>query len=118
LSLEGFRSQVTSFLPVGADSAGALEWFWKRLSYERGDFADPNTFAKLRERLAALYAEQHTEGNYLYLSGDRTQVFFADCQQLGAAALSREGVREKTDATFAGIHVTPMRSHSAETLIQ
>jgi hypothetical protein len=70
-----------------------LEWFSKRLFYERGDFADPNTFAKLRERLAALYAEQYTEGNYLYLSGDRTQVFFADCQQLGAAGLSREGVR-------------------------
>jgi glucose-6-phosphate 1-dehydrogenase len=66
LSLEDFRSQVTSFLPAGTESADALEWFRKRLFYERGDFADPNTFTKLRERLAALDAEQHTDGNYLF----------------------------------------------------
>lgn len=65
LSQEDFRTQVTSFLPAGADSAEALEWFRKRLFYERGDFADQTTFAKLRERLAAIDAEQHTEGNYL-----------------------------------------------------
>jgi len=79
LGLEDFRSQVTSFLPTGTDSAEPLEWFRARLFYERGDFADPKTFAKLRERLTALDAEQHTEGNYLFLSGDRTQVFRADC---------------------------------------
>src|ERR1700724_1219094 len=66
LSLEEFRSQVTSFLPVGTDSADTLEWFRKRLFYERGDFADPDTFTKLRERLASLDGEQHTEGNYLF----------------------------------------------------
>src|SRR6202046_3486363 len=42
LSLEDFRSQVTSFLPTGADAADALEWFRERLFYERGDFADAN----------------------------------------------------------------------------
>src|SRR5579864_2077269 len=66
LSLDDFRSQVTSFLPAGPDSADALEWFRKRLFYERGDFADGNTFAKLRERLNAIDAEQHTEENYLF----------------------------------------------------
>ncbi|MGA8619645.1 MAG: glucose-6-phosphate dehydrogenase, partial [Candidatus Sulfotelmatobacter sp.] len=66
LSLEDFRSQVTSFLPVEPDSANALEWFRERLFYERGDFADPNTFTKLKERLAAIDEEQHTEGNYLF----------------------------------------------------
>src|SRR5438477_9842783 len=49
LSLEDFRSQVMSFLPVGTDSAAALEWFGKRLFYERGDFADPDTFKRLGE---------------------------------------------------------------------
>src|SRR5260370_18848404 len=63
LSLEDFRNQVTSFLPAGTDSADALEWFRKRLFYERGDFADPDTFTKVRERLAAIDAEQNTEGN-------------------------------------------------------
>src|SRR6202047_890722 len=33
LSLEEFRSQVTSFLPVGTES-DTLEWFRKRLFYE------------------------------------------------------------------------------------
>ena len=56
LSLEDFRKQVTSFLPVGTDSTEALEWFRTRLFYERGDFADPSTFARLRERLAAIDA--------------------------------------------------------------
>src|ERR1700733_4910192 len=35
LSLEDFRSQVTSFLPAGTDSADSLEWFRNRLFYER-----------------------------------------------------------------------------------
>src|SRR6202035_3892306 len=34
LSLEEFRSQVTSFVPVGTES-DTLEWFRKRLFYER-----------------------------------------------------------------------------------
>jgi hypothetical protein len=37
---------------------------------------------------------------------------------LKAISGKQKGVREKTDATFAVIHITPMRSHSAETLIQ
>jgi glucose-6-phosphate 1-dehydrogenase len=69
LSLEDFRSQVTSFLPAGNESADALQWFRERLFYERGDFADPATFTKLRERLAAI-----------------SQIV----QQLGAAELSRQ----------------------------
>src|SRR5437588_8823327 len=44
LSLEDFRNQATSFLPVGADSADASEWFRNRLFYERGDFSNPDTF--------------------------------------------------------------------------
>src|SRR5437660_8186200 len=36
LSLEDFRTQVTSFLPTGTDSADVLAWFRKRLFYERG----------------------------------------------------------------------------------
>src|ERR1700757_3445947 len=63
LDVEGFRKQVSEFLP--ANDPAALEWLRSRLFYERGDFADPNTFSKLRERLASIDAESHTEGNYL-----------------------------------------------------
>ncbi len=90
LSLDDFRSQVTSFLPAGPDSAETLEWFRKRLFYERGDFADANTFAKLRERLNAIDAEQHTEGNYLFYLATAPKFFSQIVQQLGAAALSRQ----------------------------
>src|SRR5258708_5045286 len=75
LSLEDFRNQVTSFLPAGSDSADALEWFRKRLFYERGDFADPDTFTKLRERLTAIDAEHHTAGNYLFYLANAAKVF-------------------------------------------
>jgi glucose-6-phosphate 1-dehydrogenase len=90
LSLEDFRTQVTSFLPTGPDSADAVAWFRQRLFYERGDFADPNTFAKLRERLATVDAEQHTEGNYLFYLATAPKFFAQIVQQLGAAALSRQ----------------------------
>jgi glucose-6-phosphate 1-dehydrogenase len=88
LGLEDFRSQVTSFLPSGADSAESLEWFKKRLFYERGDFANPDTFTKLRERLAAVDAELHTEGNYLFYLATAPKFFAQIVQQLGAAGLS------------------------------
>src|SRR6202140_4843452 len=90
LSLEDFRRQVTSSLPAGTDSADALEWFRNRLFYERGDFADPNTFTKLRERLAAIDAEHHTEGNYLFYLATAPKFFSQIVQQLGAAAFSRQ----------------------------
>jgi glucose-6-phosphate 1-dehydrogenase len=90
LSLEAFRSQVTSFLPTGADSAEALDWFRKRLFYERGDFADANTFAKLQERLASLDVEQHTESNYLFYLATAPKFFAQIVQQLGASGLSQQ----------------------------
>jgi len=90
LSLEDFRSQVTSFLPAGTESADALKWFRERLFYERGDFADPETFRKLRERLAAIELEQHTEGNCLFYLATAPKFFSQIVQQLGAAELSRQ----------------------------
>src|SRR5580704_14248077 len=90
LSLEAFRSQVTSFLPTGPDSAEALNWLRTRLFYERGDFADANTFAKLQERLASLDVEQHTESNYLFYLATAPKFFAQIVQQLGASGLSQQ----------------------------
>ena len=90
LSLEAFQTEVTSFLPGGSDSGDALAWFRKRLYYERGDFADPNTFSKLRERLAVLDADLHTEGNYLFYLATAPKFFSQIVQQLGTAGLSRQ----------------------------
>src|SRR5260370_4273816 len=90
LSLEDFRNQVTSLLPVGTDSADALEWFRNRLFYERGGFSRPETFIKLRERLEALDAEHHSEGHYLFYLATAPKFFLPIVQQLGAAELSRQ----------------------------
>src|SRR5258708_7776780 len=86
LGLEDFRNQVTSFLPAGTDSADAVEWFRKRLFYERGDFADPDTFTKLRERLAALDAARHTEGHSLFYLATAPKIFLQIVEQFGASA--------------------------------
>jgi glucose-6-phosphate 1-dehydrogenase len=90
LSPDDFRTQVTSFLQPGAGDAETLGWFKQRLSYERGDFGDDNTFTKLRERLAAIDAEQHTEGNYLFYLATAPKFFSAIVQQLGKCGLSRQ----------------------------
>ena len=90
LDIEGFRSEVTSFLPTGDDDKAHLEWFRQRLYYERGDFGDPNTFSTLRERLNALDLERHTEGNYLFYLAAAPKFFAPIVEQLGKAGLSTQ----------------------------
>jgi len=88
LDVEGFRKQVSEFLP--ANDSEALGWLDRRLLYERGDFGDPNTFAKLRERLAGLDADFHTQGNYLFYLATAPKFFAPIVQQLGRAGLSKQ----------------------------
>jgi len=89
LDVEGFRKQVGEFLP--AHDGPACDWLRSRLFYERGDFGDPNTFLQLRDRLAVVDAESHTEGNYLFYLATAPKFFAPIVQQLGAAGLSRQG---------------------------
>ena len=88
LDVEGFRKQVSEFLPTNDPTA--LDWLRNRLFYERGDFGDPNTFVKLRDRLAAIDAESHTEGNYLFYMATAPKFFASIVQQLGRAGLSTQ----------------------------
>jgi glucose-6-phosphate 1-dehydrogenase len=88
LDAEAFRKQVSEFLPTNDDAA--LNWLRSRLFYQRGDFGDPNTFATLRDRLAAIDAESHTEGNYLFYLATAPKFFASIVQQLGAAGLSTQ----------------------------
>jgi glucose-6-phosphate 1-dehydrogenase len=90
LSDEAFRTQVSEFLPTAESDKKDLEWFRQRLFYERGEFGDPNTFAKLRERLNAVDAEHHTEGNYLFYLATAPKFFAQIVQQLGRAGLSAQ----------------------------
>src|SRR5215469_13867744 len=86
LDVESFRQQVSEFLPTNDPTA--LDWLHNRLFYERGDFADANTFSKLRDRLAAIDADFHTEGNYLFYMATAPKFFAPIVQQLGRAELS------------------------------
>jgi glucose-6-phosphate 1-dehydrogenase len=88
LDVEAFRKQVSEFLPT--NDPAALDWLRSRLFYERGDFGDPNTFVKLRDRLTAIDAESHTEGNYLFYMATAPKFFASIVQQLGRAGLSTQ----------------------------
>lgn len=88
LSQDAFRDQVSEFLPK--NDLSLLAWLRDRLFYERGDFADPATFARLRERLGQIDTERHTAGNYLFYMATAPKFFAAIVQQLGRAGLSQE----------------------------
>ena len=88
LDAERFRKQVSEFLPTNDDKA--LDWLRSRLLYERGDFGDPNTFLRLRDRLAAIDNEYRTGGNYLFYLATAPKFFAPIVQQLGRAELSRQ----------------------------
>jgi glucose-6-phosphate 1-dehydrogenase len=88
LDVEAFRKQVSEFLPT--NDPAALDWLRNRLFYERGDFGDPSTFLKLRDRLAAIDGESHTEGNYLFYMATAPKFFASIVQQLGRAGLSTQ----------------------------
>ena len=90
LSLEAFRNKVSEFLPTGDGAADALNWLRQRLFYERGDFGDPDTFARLQQRLAAVDVEHHTQGNYLFYLATAPKFFNQIVQQLGRAGLSKQ----------------------------
>src|SRR5690348_4019631 len=51
LSGDDFRQQVTQFVDKKDHDSGAWSWFRERLHYERGDFADENTYICLAKRL-------------------------------------------------------------------
>jgi glucose-6-phosphate 1-dehydrogenase len=90
LSLEDFRNQITEFLQGSDTRTEDLDWFRQRLFYERGDFADANTFSKLKERLTAVDLERHTEGNYLFYLATAPRFFAHIVQQLSKAGLSNQ----------------------------
>jgi glucose-6-phosphate 1-dehydrogenase len=90
LNLEQFRQQVTGFLAAQDRTSDTLQWFRQRLHYERGDFADPNTYSTLLNRLANLDSERHTGGNYLFYLATAPKFFVPVVQHLGTVGLSRE----------------------------
>ena len=90
LTLEQFRTQVTGFLPAEDRGTEAWEWFTQRLFYQRGEFADPNTYSTLASRLSDLDRERQTAGNYMFYLATSPKFFGKIVQHLGTAGLSRQ----------------------------
>ncbi|HUA16861.1 MAG TPA: glucose-6-phosphate dehydrogenase [Verrucomicrobiae bacterium] len=92
LNLDAFRDGVCEFLSASEENADKdkFDWFRQRLFYEPGDFGDELTFARLRERLAAIDREYHTLGNYLFYLATAPKFFAPIVQQLGRAGLSKQ----------------------------
>src|SRR5438132_8926545 len=90
LSLEQFRNQVTRFLQASDRGTDAWEWFMQRLHYARGDFADPDAFKTLCNRLGELDASYNTQKNYLFYLATAPKFFAPIVQKLGRGVVSRE----------------------------
>jgi glucose-6-phosphate 1-dehydrogenase len=90
LSLEQFRNQITSFLHPEDRGTEAWEWFTQRLYYQRGDFADSETYSTLGDRLSDLNRERQTQGNYLFYLATAPKFFAPIIQRLGTAGLSNQ----------------------------
>jgi glucose-6-phosphate 1-dehydrogenase len=90
LSLEGFRDQLSQFLPASETNADEYVWLRERLFYERGNFGDPEMFSKLRERLATLDLEHRTDGNYLFYLATAPKFFAPIVQELGRVGLAKQ----------------------------
>ena len=90
LGLDEFRSQVTGFLPASDRGTDAWDWFAQRLHYARGDFADPDAFKTLSERLGELDTSYNTQKNYLFYLATAPRFFAPIVQQLGKVGLSRQ----------------------------
>jgi glucose-6-phosphate 1-dehydrogenase len=90
LTPEQFRTQVTGFLPPEDRGTEAWQWFTQRLCYQRGEFADPNTYSTLAGRLSDLDRERQTAGNYMFYLATSPKFFGQIVQQLGTACLSHQ----------------------------
>src|ERR1700704_141910 len=66
LTLEQFREQVTGFLPAEDRGTDAWQWFTERLFYQRGEFADTNTYTTMVARLGEIDRTRQTAGNYMF----------------------------------------------------
>src|SRR5438067_1206421 len=90
LNPEEFRNRVIRFLQPEEKGTEKWVWFTQRLYYERGDFADPVTYSRLQDRLAAVDQERKTGGNYLFYLATAPSFFAQIVHQLDRAGLSKQ----------------------------
>ena len=90
LSLDEFRKKATRFLQAEDHGTEAWDLFQQCLHYQRGDFGDEATYAKLGEALAAIDSEHGTGQNYLFYMATSPKFFCDIVRHLGRSGLSKE----------------------------
>jgi glucose-6-phosphate 1-dehydrogenase len=90
MSTEAFRADMTKDAPLYA-TGGLDSEVWaslaQHLHYLTGDFADPNTFSRLKQQLELIDKGLGTPGNYLFYLATAPTFFAKIVEQLGAAGL-------------------------------
>ena len=90
LSQDAFLQHVTQFLDDPDRAGDRWDWFSQRIQYERGDFANDNTYQCLQQRLAAVDEKFGTGSNYLFYLATAPKFFAEIVEHLGKSGLSRE----------------------------
>jgi glucose-6-phosphate 1-dehydrogenase len=90
-SEDEFRARMREAVTANARTKvteEAWQGFAQGLSYVRGDFADPETYSRLGERLRAIDAERGTEGNRIFYLATSPNFFLPIINGLAAAGVS------------------------------
>src|SRR5436305_4675755 len=90
LGPDAFREHVTQFLDKEDHTSEAWSWFNERLYYERGDFANDDTYLCLARQLGEIDARCGTQGNYLFYLATAPKFFAEIVQRLGRHNLAQE----------------------------
>jgi glucose-6-phosphate 1-dehydrogenase len=88
---EEFREKMREAVTAGARTPvteDAWQGFAKGLSYVRGDFADPDAYGRLGERLREIDAERGTKGNRIFYLATSPNFFLPIIHGLEASAVS------------------------------
>ncbi|HJZ79298.1 MAG TPA: hypothetical protein VKD91_03100, partial [Pyrinomonadaceae bacterium] len=94
MSDEEFRQRLRDELrefATEAIEAETWDWLAARLHYLSGDFADEQTFARLKARLAEVDRERNAPGNYVFYLATAPQYFAPVVERLGGAGIAGEG---------------------------
>ena len=97
LSSDEFRDRLSKdikeFATQEVDSK-IWDWFDERLDYLQGDFADPDTYQQLQQRLSKADNEKGTSGNYLFYLATSPSFFKPIVSGLGKAMLTEESDKQ------------------------
>jgi glucose-6-phosphate 1-dehydrogenase len=90
---ESLEEMTEAFVKAGGQgevNQDAWSWMAARMSYVKGDLNDPAAYLRLKEKLSAVDAKFHTEGNYLFYLAVADRFFGPVVEHLGQSGLSNQ----------------------------